>query len=163
MSGSDESVRRDLIRLLQMAYSGEKAAALAYQGHARSLSDPAQRKRVEEIERDEWVHRKTVGRLLAALGARPAAHREVRAAVVGHTLSVLCAVSGWFLPMFFAGRLETKNVAEYDRAAEYAKALGLETFLPDLTEMAEVEVQHERFFLEVLGRKAPERSGARTR
>ena len=152
-----EQVRRDLVRLLQMAYSGEKAAALAYQGHARSLSDPLQKKAVLEIEQDEWVHREIVGRLLAKLGARPNRVREIRSAVVGHTLSFLCGWSGWFLPMLFAGKLETKNVREYDRAADWARQLGLEEFLPDLTEMAEVEVRHEKFFLEIVGRKVPAR------
>lgn len=152
-----ERVRRDLVRLLQMAYSGEKAAALAYQGHARSLSDPTQKKAVLEIEQDEWVHRRMVGALLAKLSARPSRVREIRAAVVGHTLSFLCAWSGWFLPMFFAGKLETKNVREYDRAAHWAGQLGLTDFLPDLAEMAQVEVRHEKFFLEIVGRKAPVR------
>jgi hypothetical protein len=31
-----------LVTLLQKAYSGEKAAAFAYIGHARSLRDPAE-------------------------------------------------------------------------------------------------------------------------
>jgi rubrerythrin len=152
-----ERVRRDLVRLLQMAYSGEKAAALAYQGHARSLSDPAQKKAVLEIEQDEWVHRRMVGALLAKLSAGPSRVREIRAAVVGHTLSFLCAWSGWFLPMFFAGKLETKNVREYDRAADWARQIGLTDFLPDLDEMAQVEVRHEKFFLEIVGRKVPAR------
>jgi rubrerythrin len=141
-----------------MAYSGEKAAALAYQGHARSLSDSVQQKAVLEIEQDEWVHREKVGALLAKLGARPSPLREIRSAVVGHTLSFLCGWSGWFLPMFFAGKLETKNVREYDRAADYARRLGLDDFLPELSEMAEVEVRHEKFFLEIVGRKAPVRA-----
>jgi rubrerythrin len=161
MPGSDEAVRRDLVRLLQMAYSGEKAAALAYQGHARSLADPAQRKTVEEIERDEWIHRETVGSLLGRLGARPSRVREIRSAVVGHALSFLCGWSGWFLPMFFAGKLETKNVREYDRAAELARGLGLDDFLPELSEMAEAEVRHEKYFLEIVGRKVPERRAMR--
>ncbi len=49
--------RLKLVQLLQLAYSGEKAAALAYQGHARSVRDPAQKAMIEKIEKDEWVHR----------------------------------------------------------------------------------------------------------
>ena len=36
--------------LLQLAYSGEKAAALAYRGHARSVRDPGQKSAIAKIE-----------------------------------------------------------------------------------------------------------------
>src|SRR5215472_19236282 len=144
--------RRRLIDLLQLAYSGEKAAALAYQGHARSVSHPHEKAMIEKIERDEWVHREKVGRLLARLGAQPVRLREIRSSAVGHVLSFLCRFSGWFLPMYFAGKLETQNVCQYDKAAEYAAAIGRGDFLPDLMEMAAVEIEHEKFFLGALGR-----------
>jgi demethoxyubiquinone hydroxylase (CLK1/Coq7/Cat5 family) len=153
----ESGIRPRLVRLLQLAYSGELAAALAYQGHARSVQSAEERAMITRIEKDEWEHRETVGRLLADLGARPLKLREVRASVVGHVLSFLCGWMGWFLPMYMAGKLETKNVEEYDRAAEYADAIGLEHFLPPLRKMAEAEVLHEKYFFEVLGRKPPER------
>lgn len=113
---------------------------------------------ITKIEKDEWEHRATVGRLLAELGARPAPFREIRAFTVGHLLSLLCGLSGWFLPMYMAGKLETKNVEEYDRAAEYAVALGLnDGFVRALRDMAKAEVGHEKYFFEVLGQRAPER------
>ncbi|MFN2385988.1 MAG: ferritin-like domain-containing protein [Thermoanaerobaculia bacterium] len=71
--------RRKLVRLLQLAFSGELAAALAYQGHARSVKSPQERAMITKIEKDECEHRQTVGRLLADLGARPRKLREVRA------------------------------------------------------------------------------------
>jgi rubrerythrin len=58
-----------LIGLLQLAYSGELAAAYAYRGHWKSVSDPEERHRIEEIEQDEWHHRKLVGEMLANLKA----------------------------------------------------------------------------------------------
>ena len=149
--------RGRLVRLLQLAYSGEKAAALAYQGHARSVRSPEERTMILRIENDEWVHRRKVGQLLERLGARPLRVREVRASAVGHVLSFLCRFTGWFLPMFLAGRLETKNVCEYEKAAGWAQELGLEDFLPDLREMAAVEVEHEEYFHRVIGRQAPNR------
>ncbi len=148
-------VRRQLVRLLQLAYSGEKAAALAYQGHARSVSNPEERTMILRIENDEWVHRRKVGQLLERLGARPLPIREARASAVGHILSFLCGFTGRFLPMFLAGRLETKNVCEYEKAAGWAHELGLEDFLPDLREMAAVEVEHEEYFHRVIGRETP--------
>jgi len=155
---TDRDARAKLVQLLRLAYSGEKAAALAYQGHAASVRDPAEAARIRKIENDEWVHREKVGRMLAEMGATPSRLRELRSAIIGHTLSVLCHVSGWFLPMYFAGRLETKNVREYDLAAAWAKELGLERFLPELSEMASVEVEHEKFFLEAIGRRPPDRT-----
>src|SRR5215469_8302055 len=153
--------RRRLIDLLQLAYSGEKAAALAYQGHARSVSHPHEKAMIEKIERDEWVHREKVGRLLARLGAQPVRLREIRSSAVGHVLSFLCRFSGWFLPMYFAGKLETNNVCEYDKAAGWARELGLDDFLPDLYEMAAVEIEHEEFFFEKIGRTAPQKAARR--
>jgi hypothetical protein len=50
---SQDETRHRLIRLLQLAYSGEKAAALAYQGHSRSVRDPEEKAMIAKIERDE--------------------------------------------------------------------------------------------------------------
>lgn len=160
---SREETRQKLVRLLQLAYSGEKAAALAYQGHAASVKNPAEAAMIRKIENDEWIHREKVGRLLHELGAAPLALRELRSAVVGHTLSFLCRFTGWFLPMFFAGRLETRNVDEYDTAAGWAREIGLDHFLPELQEMAAVEVEHEKYFLETIGRRPPPRGPQSTR
>src|SRR5262245_23071567 len=74
--------REALIALLQLAFSGELAAAHAYRGHARSVADTEERRAIAEIEREEWHHRELVGRMLAELGARPSRARELRAAVI---------------------------------------------------------------------------------
>lgn len=71
----------------------------------------------------------------------------MRAAVVGRALSFLCGWTGWFFPLYLTGKLETKNVEEYDRAAEYAAALGLDPFLRPLRAMAEAEVGTKSTFL----------------
>lgn len=60
MSHTAQDTRRKLVRLLQLAYSGEKAAALAYQGHATSVKDPAEAAMIRKIENDEWIHRENV-------------------------------------------------------------------------------------------------------
>lgn len=135
-----------LIALLQLAYSGELAAAYAYQGHARSVRDPAERDRIGEIERDEWHHRDLVGRMLAELGSAPNPSRERRAALIGRVLSALCHVSGWLLPMYGAGRLERRNIGEYEEAARLALACGRTDLIDCLLGMAEVEWDHEAYF-----------------
>src|SRR6185503_6830672 len=112
--------RRALVALLQLAFSGELAAAHAYRGHARAVRDPEERRRIEEIEREEWHHRELVGRMLAELGSGPDPSRERRAAVIGRVLGALCHVGGWLAPMYGAGRLESRNVREYETAAALA-------------------------------------------
>ena len=53
-----------LVTLLQKAYSGERAAALAYVGHANSLKCPKAKAVVRKIEEDEWNHRENVRLLM---------------------------------------------------------------------------------------------------
>ncbi|MGH8726151.1 MAG: ferritin-like domain-containing protein [Candidatus Acidiferrales bacterium] len=142
----NSKARLRLIEILQQAYSGERAAAYAYRGHWRSLRDADDRSRIRTIEGEELHHRHLVGEMLRELGARPSALREVRASLVGRTLGLLCYVSGWFAPMYAAGRLESRNIREYEEAARRAQACGCEDFLPRLLAMAVVEWEHERYF-----------------
>jgi rubrerythrin len=138
--------RSELIALLQLAYSGELAAAYAYQGHARSVRDAAEKRRIAEIEQDEWHHRRLVGEMLAGLGAAPDPRRERRAAIVGRVLSTLSHVSGWLIPMYGAGRLERRNIGEYEDAARLALACDRTDLIDCLLGMAEVEWDHEHYF-----------------
>ena len=143
-----EAARRSLVRLLQMAYSGELAASHAYQGHARSVRDPKERARITEIENEEWVHRECVGKMLASLDAGPDSSRERWLLRIGKTIGFLCRIGGWLIPMYGAGRLESHNVKEYEDAARFARACGREDIVDDLLHMAEVEWEHERYFRE---------------
>jgi len=145
-----ERARRDLVRLLQLAHAGEMAAAFAYRGHWRSVSDLEEQERIRAIEADEWHHRKLVAEMLAQLGAGPARLSEIRARIVGRTLGALCHVAGWFMPMYGAGAIERKNIVEYEDAVALARACGRVEFLECLGRMAEVEREHERYFRERL-------------
>jgi demethoxyubiquinone hydroxylase (CLK1/Coq7/Cat5 family) len=138
--------RQRLIAALQGAYSGELAAARAYNGHWRSLSDPDERAHIRRVEEEELHHRELVGRMLADLGAGPRAWRELFFGTLGRILSALCFVSGYFAAMHGAGRLEEKNVAEYADAARYAALAGLGHLCDDLLAMSEVEHDHQRYF-----------------
>ena len=135
-----------LIATLQMAYSGELAAGYAYRGHWNSVSDETERARIKMIEDEEWHHRKLVGEMLRSLGAGPNKAREIRATLVGRVLGFLCHVSGWFAPMYGAGRLESRNIVEYETAARHARACGREDLIDCLLTMAEVEWEHEHYF-----------------
>jgi demethoxyubiquinone hydroxylase (CLK1/Coq7/Cat5 family) len=146
--------RRDLVVVLQRAHAGELAAALAYEGHARSLADPAEAAEVLEIGRQELEHRRCVGQMLADLGRGPRRFREAFFHRIGTLLGSLCRVSGWLAPMYGAGFLESGNIHEYEEAAGLALLAGRADFVPDLLRMAEVEWDHERYFrAKVLSRR----------
>ena len=145
MVTKDDS-REKLITILQLAYSGELAAAYAYRGHWQSVTAGGERDAIRTIEADELRHRELVGEMLAKLGAGPNQRREVRATIIGRTLGFLCHVSGWLAPMYGAGKLESRNVREYETAARYARDSGCLEFIECLLEMAEVEWDHEHYF-----------------
>lgn len=158
-TGRQDSTAK-LIAILQLAYSGELAAAYAYRGHWRSVSDPHERERIKTIEDEEWHHRQLVGEMLEKLGAQPEHIREIRATIVGRVLGFLCHLSGWLSPMYGAGRLESRNIVEYETAARYARDCGRTEFVDCLLTMAEVEWEHEAYFRECvlrhpLGRRLP--------
>jgi len=142
----DNDSRDKLIALLQLAYSGELAAAYAYRGHWHSLTSVNERDSIRRIEEDEWRHRRLVGEMLARLDAKPSRRREIRAAIIGRTLGLLCHLTGWLLPMYGAGKLESRNVKEYETAARYARDCGCLNLIDCLLEMAEVEWDHELYF-----------------
>ncbi len=147
MESTGPSTPKDkLITILQLAYSGELAAAYAYRGHWQSLRNAEERARVKTIEEEEWHHRRLVGEMLQDLGAEPMKRRELRATLVGRVLGLLCHVSGWFVPMYGAGRLESRNIVEYETAARHARECGREDLIDCLLTMAEVEWEHERYF-----------------
>ena len=155
---TEDDSSQNLIALLQLAYSAERAAAYAYRGHWHSVVDEDERIRIRQIEDEEWHHRKLVGEMLESLGANPSRQREIRSLVIGRVLGVLCHVMGWLAPMYGAGRLESRNVREYETAARYARDCGREDFIDCLLTMAEVEWEHEKYFrsrvlLHPLGRR----------
>jgi len=88
--------------------------------------------------------------MLASLDSAPQRFREAKLWVIGRTIGMACHLIGWFLPMYFAGRLESGNVIEYQVAASHAGALGLKEFEADLLVMARVEKEHELFFLNII-------------
>jgi hypothetical protein len=144
------TARNKLIRILQSAYSGEIAAAFAYRGHWRSLKESPHRDRIQQIEAEEWDHRRRVGEWLEKLHATPLPARERAFWTIGKILGQACFISGWFMPMYFAGRLESGNSVEYNDAAVFAGELGMDDLVAELKDMARVEVEHEVFFHETV-------------
>src|SRR5258706_430373 len=70
--------RTKLVALLQLAYSGELAAAHAYRGHWKSVRNAEEKTAIQSIENDEWRHRKLVGEMLVTVASRPSQRRETR-------------------------------------------------------------------------------------
>jgi hypothetical protein len=131
-----------------MAYSAEKAAAFAYQGHAGSLKNPTDKAAVRQIELDEWHHRKCVFAIMQLYGVPISKFYEVRFHVIGKIISFSCYIIGWFMPFYFAGRLESGNVCEYFRMMQYFHELGITKHDKILYEMGIKEKEHEVYFFE---------------
>jgi len=135
-----------LTKVMKLAASGELAAAFAYRGHWRSVASAEEAARIRQIEEEELHHRRLLLAMLRTLGQRPSRFAEARAWLIGKTLGALCHVSGWLLPMWGAGRLESRNVREYESAARSAHLSGHGDWVDCFLVMAEVEWEHEAYF-----------------
>jgi rubrerythrin len=69
---------KKLTILLQKAYSAEKAAAFAYQGHAGSVKDALEKASIKQIEIDEWHHRACVLKIMGEYNIPISKYYEVR-------------------------------------------------------------------------------------
>lgn len=146
-----EGAKNLLINLLTQAFSGELAAALAYEGHAESVYDVTERKEILDIRNDELHHRERVLLMMRELGGSVEEVLECKMNIIGKTVSILCRIGkwlpgGWFFSMYGAGRLESKNIDEYERAARHAWVSGNYNLVGELLEFAEVEWEHEKYF-----------------
>lgn len=133
--------------LLQKAYSGEKAAALAYIGHAGSLRCPEAKAAVKQIEEDEWHHRQNVLALMLQYEVPISRWQEFRCYWIGKIIAASCYVIGRFMPFFFAGKLESGNVCEYFVMMRHFQSLGIHDHDQMLYDMGIKEKEHEEYFL----------------
>lgn len=83
-----------LIDLLQRAYSAEKAAAFAYQGHSGSVKDQAEKQAIHQIEIDEWNHRKEVLQIMKTYDIPISKYYEIRFYIIGKIISYSCYIIG---------------------------------------------------------------------
>ena len=133
---------------MQMAYSAEKAAAFAYQGHASAVKNPEEKIAIRQIEMDEWYHRTEVLAIMQQYNVPVSRYYEIRFHIIGKLISFSCHVIGWFMPFYFAGRLESGNVCEYFRMRQYFNSLGIHEHDKILYDMGIKEKEHEVYFLE---------------
>ena len=139
-----------LVRSLQLAFSAERAAAFAYFGHAGSLRDREERCKVQEIEKDEWDHRDHVLSIMRQYDIPISNYYEWKFYFIGRMIGFCCYFIGWFMPYFFAGRLESGNVCEYFVMMRYFRELGISEHDEALYEMGIREKEHEMYFLETV-------------
>jgi hypothetical protein len=142
-----------LVDLLQKAYSAEKAAAFAYQGHAGSVKGLEEKAAIKQIELDEWNHRKEVLAIMQQYQIPISAWYEFRFHLIGKVISGSCYVIGWFMPYYFAGRLESGNVCEYFHMMQYFHELNILEHNEVLYEMGMKEKEHEVYFLNTIKHK----------
>jgi demethoxyubiquinone hydroxylase (CLK1/Coq7/Cat5 family) len=135
-----------LVKLLQLAYSAEKAAAFAYIGHAGSVKNPDEKVAIKQIEMDEWGHRETVLSIMQQHEIQPSRYNEIKYHILGRIISCSCYVIGWFMPYYFAGRLESGNVCEYFIMMRYFNEIGITEHDDALYEMGMKEKEHEVYF-----------------
>ena len=136
-----------LTKLLQQAYSAEKAAAFAYIGHAKNVKTEAEKLAIKQIEDDEWEHRREVLEIMKEYNIPISKFYEFKYHIIGKVISGLCYVIGRFMPFFFAGKLESGNVCEYFRMRQYFNAIGIYKHDLALYEMGIKEKEHEVYFL----------------
>ena len=138
---------KELVDLLQKAYSAEKAASFAYQGHAGAVKNKDEKIAIRQIEDDEWNHRREVLKLMQQYDVPVSKAYELRFHIIGKIISASCYVIGWFMPFYFAGRLESGNVCEYFRMKQFFNQLGITEHDALLYEMGMKEKEHEIYFL----------------
>lgn len=138
---------KELVDLLQKAYSAEKAAAFAYQGHAGAVKDKEEKAAIRQIEMDEWNHRAEVLEIMNLYEIPVSKYYEFRFHVIGKMISFSCYIIGWFMPFYFAGSLESGNVCEYFRMKQFFNRLGIRVHDEILYEMGIKEKEHEIYFL----------------
>ena len=139
-----------LVKSLRLAYSAEKAASFAYIGHAGSLKNPDEIAKVQEIEQDEWDHRRHVLEIMKRYDIPVSRWNELKYHVIGKVIGYSCYLIGRFMPYFFAGKPESGNVCEYFVMIRHFHDLGITDHDEVLYEMGIKEKEHEVYFFEMV-------------
>ena len=127
----NESVKIDhpkLVKLLQLAYSAEKAAAFAYIGHAGSVRNPDEKVAIKQIEMDEWQHRETVLSIMGQYHIPTSRYYEIKYHIIGRIISCSCYVIGWFADLITAAE-ESLTVKEFKTSGRAYSSSDVESSL----------------------------------
>lgn len=138
---------KTLINLLQRTYSAEKAASFAYQWYRGTLKNAYEKKAIYKIEMENWHQSATVFSIMLQYNVPVSKYYEIKYAIIGTIISVACYFIGWFMPYFFAGKLESGNICEYFRMMQYFDELGITKQHQELYDMGIKEKEHKIYFL----------------
>ncbi|MCC6515707.1 MAG: hypothetical protein IT275_05075, partial [Chitinophagales bacterium] len=72
-----------LVKILQQAYSAERAASFAYQGHAGSVKNIQEKIAIKQIEIDEWNHRAEVLKIMQQYNIPVSTWYEIKFYIIG--------------------------------------------------------------------------------
>ena len=122
------------LRLLHTAVTGSRFQTLKIAGASGGL------------KRRSGITAASVGACFRTWASPLASFVKFERGSLAELSELLCHVSGWLAPMYGAGKLESRNVREYETAARHALACGRDEWVDCLLTMAEVEWEHEAFF-----------------
>jgi hypothetical protein len=89
------------------------------------LKDSKEKAAVQEIEQDEWSHRRNVLQIMQLYDIPVSRYYEIKYHLIGKVIGYSCYFIGRFMPYFFAGKLESGNVCEYFVMMRYFHLLGI--------------------------------------
>lgn len=145
-----DKARKKLKKLLKVAYCGEVAAALAYEGHRDSLVDDEEaQEEIEMIRLEELDHVHMLGEMLHRMGIYTIPKTRLWIFTkIGKIASFLCFHTGKRYPAIGAKLIERIGSVSYQEMAKLAEVCAPAYAEMDkkLLEMAKTEEEHEKYF-----------------
>lgn len=143
---------KKLIKILRLAHAIEIGAYEAYEGHSKTVKSPHIKKRLKEIQKDEWFHKQAVGFMLIDLEAESNKALDLLMYWVGKFISFSCYVIGYRAAMWGAKIFEILGSDIYFRAHILSLHCDVNMGISgELRKMCLKEREHEEFFRWCLG------------
>ncbi len=99
---------------------------------------------------DEWEHRQAVFKMMNQYNVPISKWLELKFALIGKFVAFTCYVTGFFIPTYFAGRLESGNTCEYYRMVDLFEKIGITEHSMLLNEMGDKEKEHEIYLAKLI-------------
>jgi rubrerythrin len=134
---------------LRLSYSSELGAAVAYNGHAKSVRSAADREAILQISAEEHQHREQLLTIMSVRKLPPWFILERVFWLIGSTIGFGCAVWGEWASAYGASLFEINGVSEYKRMAKMAERLGDHELVQVMNEYAAHERVHHEYFADL--------------
>jgi rubrerythrin len=135
-----------LVWKLKKAHAIEIGAFEAYKGHAKYTKDEAVKRKILEIQQDEFQHRLEVGSMLHDLGEKSDIFLDFTLWCIGQSISIACRFMGARAAAWGAKIMEVMGSRVYDDLAKTSVDEGQSHLARKLQNMARTEEEHEQFF-----------------